>query len=298
MKYLVIWTIALVTLNCFAQDKDLWTKKSQLTFDSTPQFEHFEDVQVKQWFEKDSTHSTIAYSEKKDQMGNTLASYTSNYWLNHRSYRDELLCVSELDMLHRDSIETCYSKEYKRVNVDKTFFYYEDSLLVRVEMFRYAPNCKGCIRKGWFNHNRMFFTYSPKKSKWAIDALVSYSFDEKGRRIQRDSYNPTRETHTVKTIYNELGKIADESFYQDSTYVNSKHYTYKSGYLISVKGNSEQKLEEDIEISRTQIDGKLKEITQFNDYSIYNLYDKDKRLIRSECRRDGSTVVVHTYQYK
>jgi hypothetical protein len=304
MKTLVTYIFIAISFCAIGQTDKPITKSELLTADTNIVFKHFEDVQVFQYFDDDSLNGKITHSKKLDLNGNVIAEYYKDCMTDKANGYADLLEINEYNGKNQLLISTSYFETFQKGVVQKSFFYYNDSLLVRVESFELKKRLKPDVDKGISRQggcNLMPEDYV-KEPTWKVNRIELYQYDSLGREIL--SYSPIFQTSHNRSEYqyNEDGKLIVEKSFDESRLLYTINYQYKVNQTISNLQWDDKNWSGTKEIKTFDKYGNIiKESTIQSDAEWTDIYEYnvDNKLIRfSAYDSDGKISLTHIYKYK
>lgn len=304
MKTLATYIFLAVSFGAIGQNDTPITKPVLLTIDSNIVFKHFEDVQVFQYFNNDSLDGKITHSKKLDSKGNIMAEYYKDYKTDEANGRVDVLKINEYNTQNKLIISTSYYETFLKEEVHKSFFYYSDSLLVRVESFELKKRLKPGIRRGPAGPMSCFTSPEDyeKKRTWEVSRIVLYEYDNKGRITLRYSpvYNSSQNRFEYQ--YDTEGNLKAEKSLNESKLLYIIHYQYHLNQIVS-----------DLQWDREYGHGKkyiktfdthgnlIKESTISQDdewVDIYTYNKEGKLVLFMAYDSKGAVSLTHIYTYK
>lgn len=275
MKIVIAKILVLISLCVIGQDDKPITKPEMLVKHSNVSFEHFEDVQEFQVENNDSLSLKIIRSKKLNTSGNVIREYY------HGFPNVDVLTINEYNEKNQLVISTSYYKneQLKNGEVDKSFFYYEDTLLIREESFELKSRSDENIyykaprsgedfenRPTWKHQMTTLYRYNDdgKKTECKIGIVRSellvesteswtyykYQYDDSGHMIKEQCMNESGLIFTIDYTYIDnriISSLTKEDSYTDHPYIFYKTRTQtfdQHGNLIlesTIKGNGEWK---------------------------------------------------------
>jgi hypothetical protein len=280
------------------------TNDDLLVVDTNNVFEHFEDVQVFQYFGNDSLNGKITHSRKLDANGNVIAEYYKDYKTDKGNGRADILEINEYNGKNQLIISTSYFETFQRGEVTKSFYYYKDTLVVRVESFEFKRRMRSDVDKGLGSPGGCIVTSEDyeKERTWKVSRIVLYEYDSNGRKTL--SYSPIFNSsyNRFKYQYDTDGNLTVEKSLDESRHLYTTNYQYQLNQTISdlqwdnkdwggtkriktfdnngnlVKESTIQKNKEWIDIYKYNIEGKLVRFIAYDN--------------------DGEINLTHIYVYK
>lgn len=304
MRIAITYLLSLISSLTFGLSNRPITDSKLLVIDTNVVFKHFEDVQVLQFFDNDSTNGEITLSKKIDANGNVLAEYYKGYKTDKGNGRADVLTIDEYDKENRLRVSTDYYGSFKINSVEKTFYYYEDSLLVRLESFELRKRIKADVDKGYGRPGGCIITAEDyeKDMTWELSRIFLHRYDKFGRKIV--SYSPVfRGSHNrYEYEYSNDGKLWLEKSLDKSRLLYTEYYKYKDNQIISVLIWDKKDWSGTKRIKYFDKNGNIiKETTIQKDKEWVDKYeyDPDGRLIRFKAYdSEGKINLTHIYNYK
>ena len=201
-------------------------------------------------------------------------------------------------------ISTSYFETFQNGEVQKSFFYYNDSLLVRVESFDLKRRLKSDVDKGFGRPGGCIIMPEDyeKEPTWQVNQIVLYQYDSLGRLILRYSPIFQNSQNRFEYQYNEDGNLIVEKSLDESTPIYTINYQYKENQTISNLQWDNENWRGTIQIKTFDKFGNLiKKSTIKNDEEWIEIYEYnvENKLIRfSAYNSDGEIGLTHIYKYK
>jgi hypothetical protein len=276
--------------------KEPITKLELLVVDSSVVFSHFDDVQVFQYFDKDSLNGKVSHSEKLDTYGNIIAEYFKDYNTNKREGQPDNLKYNEYDVNNRLITSTTYYETFQRGGMQKQFYYYNDTLLVREESFDLTKKLKAGVDRGI-----AFPEDYEKKGTWEIGRIVIYDYDNFGRKVL--SYSPVFQSshNRFEYLYDNRGDLVEEKSMDQSELLYTIFYEYNDDEIISDLHWDRKEWGSIQRIKTIDNSGKLKqELTILEDMKYRDVYEYENngklaKLMTYD--RNGKIGLTHIYKY-
>lgn len=288
----------------FGQNQPTITQQSQLVTDSTIKFAHFPDLQVYQYFDNNSSKRAITHSEKYDDVGRIIAEYFKDYKTDKGNGRTDVLTINEYNELGKLKVSTDYYETFMAGEVQKTFYYYDDSLLTTVESFDFKKRLKANVDKGYGRPGGCIITSEDyeKERTWKLTRLVRYEYNIKGQKTKSYSIVSQGSHNGFEYEYNAEGKLVKEKSFDKDELLWTTEYKYSG-------------LQEISELTWNKNNwGTTKKIKTYNDHhqlleevTIQNenkyvdkyIYDEKARLVKFESYDShGKLGLTHIYRYK
>ncbi|MBI9033849.1 MAG: hypothetical protein JEZ03_05200 [Bacteroidales bacterium] len=303
MKILTTYVLLAISFSAIGQIDVPITESKMLTADSNIIFEHFQDVQVFQFFDSDSLNGKITHSEKLDSNGNVTATYFKDHKTDKGNGRSDVLILIEYNEKNQLVISTSYYETYQKDVVQKSFFYYNDSLLARVETFELKKRLKSDVDKGLGRPGGCIVLPEDfeKEQTWKPSRIVLYKYDSLGRK--KLSYSPLfKSSHNrFEYQYDAEGNLILEKSLDESRLLYTINYQYKLNKTISNLQWDNKDWDGTKRVKTFDNNGNLiKESTIQNDKEWvdeyqYNIEDKLVRFTAYDS--DGGINLTHIYKY-
>ena len=304
MKKIVTYLLLITYFLVFGQSKEPITQSELLKIDTTIKFEHFKYIQVFQFFDKDSLNGKITYSKKVDSNGNILAEYYKDHKTDKFNGYSDILTINEYNEKNQRTSSTTYYETYQKGMVEKTFFYYTDSLLTRAESFDYKKRLrpdvdKGINGSGGCEIEAEDFEETPT---WRFKKLIINTYDSLGKKISSSSFFPKILDDKLEYKYDANGKLIEERMLDDDKLLYVKKYEYVGNQTISNLEWINQGWRGTKKIKTFDTTGKLiKESTIQKDKESIDIYqyNAEGNLIRfTAYDNNGQIILTHIYKYQ
>lgn len=304
MKTLTTYLLIAISFCAIGQTDMPITKSELLTSDTNIVFEHFEDIQIFQYFDNDSINGKITHSRKLDSQGNVIAEYYKDYKTDKGNGRTDVLTINEYNEKNQLIISTDYYESFQKGEVQKSFFYYNDSLLVRVESFELKKRLKPDVDKGFGRPGGCIIMPEDyeKEPTWKASRIVLYQYDSFGRK--KLSYSPLFQSshNRFEYQYDSDGNLIIEKSLDESRLLYIINYHYQLNQTISELQWDNKDWGGTKRIKTFDKHGNLiKESTIQNDKEWVDdyLYNIDNKLVRFIAYdSDGEISLTHIYRYK
>lgn len=304
MKTLAIYLLIVISFCAFGQNDKPITKSELLTADTNIVFMHFENVQVFQYFDNDSINGKITHSRKLDSKGNVIAEYYKDYKTDKGNGSADVLTINEYNEKNQLIISTDYYETFQKGEVQKSFFYYDDTLLVRVESFELKRRLKSGLDKGISGKDGDIITEEDleKYPTWKVSGIVICEYDSLGRK--KLSYSPIYQSshNRFEYQYDSDGSLIIEKSLDETRLLYTINYQYKLNQTISNLQWDNKDWGGTKSVKTFDNNGNLiKESTiqknnEWVDVYKYNIEGKIIRFIAFD--NDGKICLTHIYKYK
>ena len=305
MKRLLLTYGLTFLISCvFGQNQATITQQQQLVIDSTIKFAHFPDLQVYQYFDNKTSKGTITHSEKHDDVGRIIAEYFKDYKTDKGNGRADVLTINEYNELGKLKVRTDYYETFKEDDVQKTFYYYADSLLTTVESFDFKRRLKANVDKGFGRPEGCIVTTEDyqKERTWKLTRLVKYEYNIKGQRTKSFSIVSQGSHNGFEYEYNAQGKLVKEKSFNKDELLWTTEYKYSGNQEITELTWNKYNWGTTKKIKTYNVRHQLLEevtIQEGNKYVEKYMYDKKGRLVKFESYdRDGKLGLTHKFRYK
>tara|TARA_R110001592_G_scaffold237306_11_gene496369 strand:+ start:26359 stop:27273 length:915 start_codon:yes stop_codon:yes gene_type:complete len=235
MKFVLISIFSIISTFVYCQDSyNSKTDSSYLTIDTNITFKHFEDLQVFQYFYSDSLNGKITYSEKIDSFGNVIARFHKDYKTDLGNGKEDMLTINEYDEHNQLKSTTIYFETFRKGEVDKTFYHYNDSLLVLAETYELKKRLKPDIHKGIASHHGCIVLPEDYEEHptWALRKAEIFKYDSLGRKT--GSYCPVffYSHNRWEYQYDDQGKLIVSKSFDQSKLLYTSKYRYTKNKII------------------------------------------------------------------
>ncbi len=304
-KTFFTYSLILLSILVFGQNQETITKKGQLVIDTTILFKHFDDLQVYQYFDNDSLNGKITHSEKYDSSGRVIAKYYKDYKTDKGDGLADVITINEYDDSEKLKVSTDYYETFRSGEVQKTFFYYEDSLLKTVESFEFKRRIKADVDKGLGRPGGCIVTSDDfeKERTWKLTRLVKYQYNFKGQKKKSYSLVSQSSHNGFEYEYDEEGRLIIEKSLDENELLYTTKYEYSDNQIISILTWNKNDWGSTKRIKTYDILNKklLKEVViqNENEWVDEYQYDENGQLIRFiSYEKDGKIGLTHIYRYR
>ncbi len=303
-QQLVILGLTSLINFAFGQNQTTITQQQQLVIDSTIKFEHFLDLQVYQYFDNDSSKGTITHSEKYDDAGRIIAEYFKDYKTDKGNGRTDVLTINEYNEQGKLKARTDYYETFMAGEVQKTFYYYKDSLLITLESFEFKKRLKAGVDKGIGRSGGCIVTSEDyeKQRTWKLTRLVKYEYNSNGKKTKSYSIVSQGSHNGFEYEYNEEGQLVKEKSFDKDELLWTTEYQYVGLQEISELTWNINNWGTTKTIKTYSVKNQLLEeitIQKNNKFIDKYYYDEKQRLVRFESYdSDGKLALTHLYRYK
>jgi hypothetical protein len=304
MKVIITYLFTAITICSFGQSKVPITKPELLTIDTNTVFNHFDDIQVFQYFDNDSLNGKITHSKKLDVNGNVIAEYYKDYKTDKGNGRADVMEINEYNGKNQLITSTTYYETFQKGEVQKMFYYYKDSHLIRRESFEFKRRMKTSVDKGLGRPGGCIVTSDDyeKEGTWEATHIVLYEYNNYGRKTK--SYSPIFQGYhnRFEYTYDHNGSLIEEKSMDESRLIYTIKYKYSDNQTSSKLKWDKESWGGTTKIKTFDNNGNLiKESTiqknkEWIDIYKYTIDNKLKRFVAYES--NGEISLTHIYKYK
>ena len=201
---------------------------------------------------------------------------------------------------------TGYYQGYLGGEVIKSFYYYKETLLIRVESFEFKRRIRSDVDKGYGRPDgcNIYDEDYEKEGAWIVSKIELYKYDKKGRKIS--TYTPISEIsqNRYKYDYDVHGNLITERCYVGIKLFSTITYQHQHNMIISLfhwdykdrVGSTQMKTFDD--------HGKLIKDSRFNvgkEWQGIYKYNEEGNLARYTATYnyfEVRTHLTHIYRYK
>ncbi len=201
------------------------------------EFKHFTNIQIYQFLANDSSKSKITYSAKLNPQGKIIAEYYKDYKTDSGNGRADVLTKNEYDKSGKIIISTnYYTGSFMSDEIQKTFYYYSDTLLTRIEAYEFKKRLKKDIDKGLSRPGGCIITPDDyeKERTWELARMQLFQYNNQGKKVK--SYSPVSQgSHNgFEYSYNDKGELLTEKSFDKDKLLYTERYEYKNTVTTSV----------------------------------------------------------------
>ena len=305
MKFVLLSIFSIISTFIYCQDTyHPKTDSTYLTIDSNITFNHFEDLQVFQYFYSDSLNGKITYSEKIDSIGNVLATYYKDYKTDKGNGKTNAITFNEYNEKQQLTTSTIYFESFRSGEVDKTFYYYKDSLLVLAETFVLRKKLKPEIHKGIEGHHSCIVLPDDyeRHPTWSLRKAEIFKYDSLGRKTE--SYCPVflYSHNRWEYQYDDQSKLIVSKSFDQSELLYTSKYRYEKCRIIEDLdwvGWSDSKYIETYDEKNNLIKKSTISLDSGFEWVDKYYYNQNNQLIRFEAYdKYNKLQLTHVYFYK
>lgn len=280
------------------------TDSSRLVVDTPMVIEHFYDMQVFQFFDQDSLEGKITYSERWDERGNITGRLYQDYKTDKGNGVADVLSISEFNENNQIVCHNSYYYTFQKGTVVKRFYYYNDTLLVRIEAFELKRRVRKDLDKGYGRRDGCIITDKDldKDPTWKLTNIKLYNYDSLGRSQSFESPVPNSSHNRYEYEYDEEGRKVAERSYDQNRLIHTTYFEYTGNQVISVLKWDKNKYGGTKRIKTYNEQGKLvseSTIQGYKEWTDKYYYDENGRLKRFVAYdAKGEISLTHIYSYK
>ena len=300
MKVCLTYLLLILAFKSLSQHPAPWTDMSKLQPDSQLVFEHFDDIQVFQYLNNDSNSIKLTHSKRINSEKVVFQEYFYGYKPHKRITKMISALVYNYDDKGQLSSMVTQMKDHPDGNViELTYYYYEDTLLIRQETFEFTRDLKDKTRERLKKSGGGIVFAEDYKSErsWKIYETKSFEYDSLGRKIFESIPNSQDGVDSIRFLYNENGQLFKRN---TSEYIEEFKYEGSKTYYLCK--SDENDLEPDKKIYEYDLNGNLIQETYLTSSEISKdvyEYDDDGNLISFDVYDlDGNIILTHIYKYK